>query len=60
MSDEERFEKALNDYREKFGKNYPLVITSLASTEDVIADIEKCIRKGKSKPEPKFRENEVL
>lgn len=60
MTPEEiELEKVLNEYAEKFDRNYPLVITSLMSTEDIIKDVRKYIEKGKPKPEPRYRRGEV-
>lgn len=36
-------EDALNAYYEKFGVNYPLMITSQMTAEEVIEDIRNCI-----------------
>lgn len=40
-------EQAMIDYRKKFGKNYPLLRTSTASTERVIQDIQYCIQENR-------------
>ncbi|MBQ6439342.1 MAG: hypothetical protein IJJ06_04265 [Mogibacterium sp.] len=36
-------EKALEEYYEHFGQNYPLMITATVDSEAIIADIERCI-----------------
>ena len=36
-------EVALNAYFDTFGVNYPLMITSQMSEEEIIADIKNCI-----------------
>ena len=60
MTPEEiELEKVLDEYAEKFDRNYPLVITSLMSTEDIIKDVRKYIEKGKPMPEPRYRKGEV-
>ena len=46
MTPEEiELEKVLDEYAEKFDRNYPLVITSLMSTEDIIKDVRKYIER---------------
>ncbi len=49
-----KLDQALDEYFEKFGENYPLVITSMMTTDEIIADVRKYIAKGKPKPEPKY------
>ena len=39
-------EKWLNYYYEEFGENYPLLITSTASTSEIIQDIRQCLENG--------------
>ena len=39
-------EEWLDRYFEKFGDNYPLLITTMQSSEEIIADIKRCIESG--------------
>lgn len=50
------FDKLLDKYFEKFGKNYPLVITSQLSFEEHAKRIHECINAGKEAPEPHYKE----
>ncbi|MBQ1771745.1 MAG: hypothetical protein II000_07370 [Clostridia bacterium] len=52
--DEIKLDNALDEYFDKFGENYPLVITSMMTNDEIIADINKYIKSGKPKPEPKL------
>ncbi len=52
-----KLDNALNEYFAKFGENYPLLITALASTEEIIEDVEACIANGEPKPEPELDED---
>lgn len=47
-------DRLLDEYFEKFGENYPLVITSMMTDEEIIKDVKKYLKKGKPKPEPKL------
>ena len=49
----------LDEYYKKFDKNYPLVITSLMTMDEIIKDVKKYIEKGKPKPEPKLNSRYV-
>ena len=49
------FDEALDDYSNKFGENYPLVVTSMLTTEEIIKDIRRCIAENKKKKQPKFK-----
>ena len=40
-------EELLEEYYEKFGENYPLMITSMLSSEEIIDDIRACLESGK-------------
>lgn len=40
-------DELLNEYYERFGENYPLMITSMVSADEVIEDIRKCLINGK-------------
>ena len=51
-------EKALNAYYEHFDENYPLVITTILSNDEIIDDIERCIEANEKAEQPKF-ENDV-
>ena len=33
----------LNEYFERFGRNYPICVVGLLSTEEIIAGIKKCL-----------------
>ena len=55
--EEKKLDKVLDEYFDKFGENYPFVITSMASTDEIIADVRKYIEKGEPKPEPEYDED---
>lgn len=56
MTPEERFEFLAKEYRSKFGEFYPVFMTTMLSTEELIADIEDCLRTGKKKEIPDLQE----
>lgn len=39
-------EEWLNRYYDKFGEDYPLLITSMLSDKEIIRDIRKCLESG--------------
>lgn len=45
--EEKAFDKLLDEYFEKFGKNYPLDITSMLTTEEHINRIKSAIANDK-------------
>ena len=53
--EEKAFDKLLDDYFDKFGKNYPLDITSCLSTEEHISRIKSAIQDDK----PVKKENDI-
>lgn len=50
-------EKALNDYYEKFGENYPLFIGTDKTEEEIIDEIKTCISNNTLAKAPIFDEN---
>lgn len=50
-----RFNELADKYYEKFGKDYPYMITSAMTLEDVCADIEKCLKTGKPKKDYPYK-----
>ena len=36
----------LDIYADRFGENYPLSITSLLTSEEIIAEIRECLERG--------------
>lgn len=48
------FDKLADEYFERFGENYPLVITSQTSLDEHAKKIRECIQSGKKAPEPKY------
>lgn len=52
--EEKRLDKASDEYFELFGENYPLFFTDMRKTEDIIADIEECVKTKKKKEEPEI------
>lgn len=58
MSDKE-FDKLLDEYFERFGENYPLVITSQVNFDEHAKRIRKCIDSGKKAPEPEYEAGAV-
>ena len=51
-----KLEKALDEYYEKFDENYPLVITTMMSAEEIIEDVQAAIRNNKKKDPPEYEE----
>lgn len=45
--EEKAFDKLLDEYFDKFGKNYPLDITSMLTTEEHINRLKSAIADGK-------------
>lgn len=54
MREKPKFEKALDEYEKMFGENYPLVIVSQMSDEEIIAEIERCIASETPAKGPKY------
>lgn len=50
-------EKALNDYYEHFGENYPLGIARTMLEDEVVNDIEHCIESNEKAAEPKYEDD---
>ena len=50
-----KFDEMAKKYRDKFKKNYPAMITTSMTFEDMIKDIENCIRKGVPKKDFKYK-----
>lgn len=48
--EEKQFDALLAEYRKKFGKNYPLLITSTKTTQEHINDIQTAIQTNKKAP----------
>lgn len=40
-------DELLNEYYDRFGEDYPLMITATISADEVIEDIRKCLISGK-------------
>lgn len=53
------FDKLLDEYFERFGENYPLVITSQVSLSEHAKRIRKCLDSGRKAPEPKYEAGAV-
>lgn len=51
-----RLDVLIDEYFERFGEMYPLVITDMRSEQEVEKDIERCIRTGKKKKAPKLKQ----
>ena len=54
-----RVDELLDEYNEAYGKPYPLGIFSRLSLEELADDIERCIKSGKPKEEPKYIEGMI-
>lgn len=52
---EKKFNELSDKYFEKFKKNYPLMITTSMTLEEVCEDIEKCLKSGKPKKEYPYK-----
>lgn len=52
-------EKALQRYYDVFGQNYPLMITSDKSEEEILEDINRCIASGEPAAEPEYEDDTV-
>lgn len=50
-------ENALKLYFEHFGQNYPLCITGGQSEDEIIADIENCIKTNELAKEPEYEDD---
>ncbi len=50
-------QKALEEYERCFGENYCFYIGFLKTDEEIIAEIQKCIRTGKKQRPPKYRDD---
>ncbi|MDE6941661.1 MAG: hypothetical protein K2P40_12050 [Lachnospiraceae bacterium] len=51
-----KIDAALNKYYERFGENYPLGISEVRTTDEIISDIERCIETGDKAEEPLYEE----
>lgn len=51
-------ELALNKYFNHFGCNYPLGIASLKPEEEIIKEIDLCIKTNQKAPEPQYDEDQ--
>lgn len=47
----------LDEYREKFGVNYPLAVGMKMREDDVIEHINECIESGEKANEPEYRDD---
>lgn len=52
-------EKAMNDYYEKFGKPYPLMIVDDKTDAEIIKEIEECIKNDKEAEPFEYEEGVV-
>lgn len=52
-----RFEDLSEEYRRKFKKPYPLMITSGMTLEEACSDIQKCLRSEKAAPNKEYKGN---
>jgi len=53
------FDKLLDEYFDRFGENYPIVITSSVNFDDCAKQIRKCIESGKKAPAPEYEDKAV-
>ena len=44
---EDLFERLMREYREKFGEDFPVFLCMGMSDEEIIAEIESCLKSGK-------------
>lgn len=56
---EKEFDKVGDEYFEKFGKRYPLVITDMRPLDEHINIMKKCIDSNKPMDSPEYGESEV-
>lgn len=52
--EEKKLDSVMDRYFDTFGDNYPFFFTDMRSTEEIIEDIENCIKEGVKKEEPKI------
>lgn len=50
-------EDALRRYYQRFGKNYPLIVSDTKSDEEIIARINDCIENNQLEAEPEYTDN---
>lgn len=48
-------DKALDKYREAFGKNYPLSVVDIRSEREIAEHIAECIQQGKEATPPEYK-----
>lgn len=53
------FEELLNEYEKRFGKEYGIPIGITKSKEEVIAELEECLRTDTPQPEPDYNEDYI-
>lgn len=51
--------EALNQYEQHFGKQYFFYIGFEKSDQEIIDEIEKCIKTGKRQKEPRYDEDKL-
>lgn len=52
---EKKFDELSMEYHKKFKKNYPLMITSSMTLEEVCEDIRKCLKENKQKKDYPYK-----
>ena len=50
-------EDALRRYYQRFGENYPLIVSDTKSDEEIIARINDCIENNQLEAEPEYTDN---
>lgn len=50
-------EDALRRYYQRFGENYPLIVSDTKSDEEIIARINDCIENNQLETEPEYTDN---
>jgi hypothetical protein len=52
-------QQALNEYKEYFGVNYFFYIGHEKTDQEIIEEIENCIKTGKKQKEPQYDEDKL-
>lgn len=56
----DEFDKAMKDYREKFGEPIALMMIQSFDPDELIAEIRECIRTGKPYKYPEYPDDAIL
>ena len=54
-----KLEEALKAYKECFGENYFFYMGFTKRDQEIIAEIQKCIKTGRKQKEPRYNEDKI-